>query len=117
MVANKACCNLTYKLSHLQKRQPCRNAGAQSLSSKAIVFGYEGWTAEGRIGNYSAGEWCYMFTDEIQDNDSVDEEWLALIMKARDLGLTKEQIRSFLYKKSKLVYYSLLGTEVVGKHE
>lgn len=58
-----------------------------------------------------------MFTSKDPIIVDFDAEWLVLILKARDLGLTKEQIRIFLYEKSKLVYDSLLGTQAVSEHE
>lgn len=37
-------------------------------------------------------------------NDKLDEEWISLIMEARNLGLTKEEVRAiFIDKKDKVV--------------
>lgn len=34
-------------------------------------------------------------------SDRLDEEWIALIMEARKLGLTKEQVRAIFIEKTK----------------
>ncbi|WP_237458368.1 anti-repressor SinI family protein [Pontibacillus yanchengensis] len=40
-----------------------------------------------------------MKTNTVTDREELDSEWVELIKQAKELGLTKEEIKGFFYRK------------------
>lgn len=53
-----------------------------------------------------------MHGGSVQGVEQLDWEWVSLMLSARDIGLTVEQVRRFLDEKRDIMYDTLLARRI-----